>query len=125
LLRRLLRNQSIGTMLPFKGEHGWNDELAPLAPVVDYCHTEIVDHEAVKGWRLRADGSVRISCAGILATSCTQMDREIPAVLQWDGSSQYIQVLDFWTQLNKMAGKHIIYAVALYKDRQMQHGILL
>lgn len=122
LLRASFRSDSVGSMLPFSGKQGWDNYLSP---VPDNCHVDLSDHEAVKHWEVRHDGSVRIRTVGIVAMSHTPVTEYFPGVIHWNGGQEFYHSSDFWGKLAELSGTRHVYAVALYQDGPMMHGILL
>lgn len=127
------RKSSLGTMLPFTNRQGWFSGLVgpPPHPKID-----IRDHESVSTWRIAPDGSVLISSAGIAITSGDRPQQPLDGYLRWTvpttktfrvstASGGTYNGKDIHAKLAELAGKNTVYAIALYEDCHVQHGILL
>lgn len=122
LLRVSFQRKSIGSMLPFSGRHGWDNHLGS---VFDNCHVDISDHEAVKHWEVRHDGSVRIRTAGIFTMSRNPVIEDVHGFIFWNGGQESYESSALWGTLADLSGTRHVYAVALYQDGPLIHGILL
>lgn len=138
-----------GTMLPFSDITGFD-------AFVDFFSNDlnvglVTDHSSVKGWKIDADGSVRLTSAGIMASSSdAKSDKPGRFVVHWidtTGSTKESESSDLFGDHRWIANKHeesgadlptllcsiaaatgpgrIIYAVALFTDISNIRGILL
>ncbi|KAL8366068.1 hypothetical protein RB595_004717 [Gaeumannomyces hyphopodioides] len=139
--KELLRNgEGIGTMLPFTVNQGWSSGITG-----DFEHIKIapVDHESVRTWELRGDASVKITRAGILASSCASSPTETPGkglegIAGWaTGADSYVSAssghnsnIETTTDIVGLLGRiaredGVLYAVSLYGNCCAQLGVLL
>ncbi len=139
-LRTALGNREpIGSLLPFTRQNGWDSQVSGS---FDYVKINTSDHDAVSGWRIRPDGCVYISRAGIALSSMDdpsdvkyrvsvhyriEDDEGRVVYTRHDGPQgrMTMEVLDFATELRRIAGEGCAYAVALHKSSNVQHGIIL
>lgn len=129
--------RNIGSMLPFSafvrlGESAARGEGGMLDPA-----RLRKDHPAVAGWEVRPNGAVRISVAGILASSAEEYpvsSLKMSAMTWWATKDprQPPVTSDFERSLRDMARcgdkdqpPDSIYAVSLFTDFQWQYGIIL
>ncbi|KAI0454256.1 hypothetical protein F5B21DRAFT_246197 [Xylaria acuta] len=115
-----LKRDSIGSMLPFANVHGWSSGIAGSFPS---NKIDLVQHEAVLTWTPQTDGSVTIAQVGILMTSDDPINQGLVGRL--DFSRKYAANDDLSRRLKEAAGSRCVYAVALYEDCHVQHGLLL
>ncbi|KAI0169865.1 hypothetical protein GGR52DRAFT_486477 [Hypoxylon sp. FL1284] len=116
----LLDRHSLGSMLPFSRNHGRDAHMIDsfTAPNVG-----VREHEAVATWKVRSDGSVRMSQAGIFATSENPMPQGLTGAMYVRGES--VAISDFQGRLEQVAQSGCVYAVVLYGDLVVQCGLLL
>ena len=128
----------VGSMMPFTKNHGWVSSVYAAAPVSQLRRR---DHEAVAGWVIQENSSVRIRYAGILASSEDPLKNEeapIKALVttigreREEGSGSGRMMLkkdpdtDLRSKLRELAGKKsVYYAVVLSDDFGLQFGLLL
>lgn len=138
-----------GTMLPISNTTGFGAFVDFFSNALNVGL--ITDHSSVKGWRIDADGSVRLTSAGIMASSLdAKSDKPGRFVVHWirttgtmtdPGSSDLLgdhrwilnkheeSGADLATLLSSIAEAtgpgRIIYAVALFADISEIRGILL
>lgn len=120
----LIRRKVAGSMMPFTREVGWFTDRT-IQP--EGVRIESVDDPSIASWKIRADGTLKVRFAGILACSKdTNITRE--AVLAWmDHDGRHTaHTLRLGEKLGEIAGENgILYAVMLYKDHYRQYGVLL
>ncbi|KAK1675986.1 hypothetical protein BDP55DRAFT_118276 [Colletotrichum godetiae] len=133
-MRRVLkRNESGGTMLPVSKTTGW---YASISGSSDHTYIDRQDHETVAGWLVNEDASVSMRGVGIALTSddkpgSRQLSGSIDCFLPRDDEKvkpeRYTaNVKDVLATLKDLShGSRRIYAVALYQDLGVLHGVLL
>lgn len=117
-----------GSMLPFSARTGWAADRMNNGKN-DGITINIVDHEAVRHWSINAYGGLKITRAGIFASSRGKKATIAKFGIFWtmkeDSNMRRRVDTDFHAQLQEIAGHGIVYAIALYEDNGWQHGILL
>ncbi|KXH40254.1 hypothetical protein CSIM01_06431 [Colletotrichum simmondsii] len=135
-MRRVLkRNDSGGTMLPVSKTTGW---YAGISGSSDHTYLDRQDHETVADWLVNEDASVSMRAVGIVLTSDDKpgprkLSGSIDCFLPQDDvkadmeSKRYTaNVQDMLATLKDLSnGSRRIYAVALYEDLGLVHGVLL
>lgn len=121
----------LGSMMPFtRGMFG----ISRLWGSYDHLRVDPCEHPAVKSWTISADGSVRITRAGLVASSNSAPGfglRSTTPRLHADLEVSTSHVLvrdteDFVGTLRELAGDHgRIYAVCLFEDCRHPYGVLL
>ncbi|KAI0140729.1 hypothetical protein BJ166DRAFT_472864 [Pestalotiopsis sp. NC0098] len=127
-----LRRSSLGTMLPFTSKHGW---FSGIVGTPAHAKIDPIDHESVSTWKIAADGSVYLSEVGIAIKSGERPEQPVRGQLRWTVPSRKKLTKppdsgtysgdDIHAKLEELAGVNTIYAIALYEDCYVQHGILL
>lgn len=137
----LAQNTRVGSMLPFRkpGYAGLVGDWS-LLKIPDNSLVDAVDRPCVASWHICADGSVKMSRAEIIASSssndqakiravvlCTvepelreRLGSEVPGTRELSGTTP-----DLTSFLRVLAGKDRMYAVNLYSDGPYQAGIVL
>lgn len=119
----------LGSMMPFtRGEFG----LSRIWGSYDHLRIDPCEHPSVKSWTIHADGTVRITRAGLVASSHSAPgfgpSSGIPR-LHADlevSSSPVTDTEDFVGTLQELAGERgRIYAVCLFEDCSRPYGVLL
>lgn len=123
----LLRNrESRGTMLPFSKQEGWYSEVTGSPEILKI---QPKDHESVRTWAIRGDGSVEMKCVDCVFSTSNDPHRKAPpkavraTVQVASGTESYEDVAAYLEQIAAEDG--VVYGVALYEDCYRQHGILL
>lgn len=121
----------IGSMMPFGKIHGWTSKVYAAITISSIAR---IDHESVASWTILENGSVRMSSAGILASSKRVSEDEKPieafvVVAKAVGDEVERQVdkqVDLREKLRELAGEEAVYyAVTLSHDFGTQYGIIL
>lgn len=126
----------LGTMLPFRKPGSYQSWMA--GDLLEFPHTDMVDHPSVSSWHICKDGSVRILKAGILlssAQSAGEMDKinanvYCSEVLRKRLMSEFQGTegntdLDLAAALRVLAGNDRAYAVTLYTEGISHYGVIL
>ena len=117
----LLMGQSFGSMLPFSDglNRGSITSMTNSAEVYE-------DHESVKSFLVRRDGSVRIRRAGIVSFSVTQSSLEIPATIVLnEGEKVFLLDVELSSWLQERPSKQSWFAVALIRSTAYLRGVIL
>ncbi|KAK8051730.1 hypothetical protein PG993_003115 [Apiospora rasikravindrae] len=128
----LRKRKSIGTMLPFTDKQGWYSGVLGNA---EHTIVQAVDHSSVVDWRICEDGSVSMRSIGYVCSS--SQDSGGTATRKDIEASIYVWCNGLPTQgpdrsdnlaayLDSVAGMDgVVYAVQLYENCHLQHGVLL
>ncbi|KAI0549193.1 hypothetical protein F4679DRAFT_276384 [Xylaria curta] len=119
----LLRRKSSGSMMPFSSPRiGNKTNLA----VVEGVLIEAIDHPSIATWKIRADGSIRVRFAGVLASTFEEGVPDVEAHLTYDnGAIQATRTRNIMGKLQDIGGVNPVFAVALFRDHTRQFGVLL
>ena len=115
-----------GSMLPFSARKGWfTDRMV----TEDQIKINVVEREAVRGWHINADGSFRMTMAGIFASSRDKTAANVRAHVAWrikeEPRAVFRTSTDLHRRLQETAGNGVVYTISLYEGIGWQHGILL
>lgn len=128
--------EHIGSMLPFSGFTRLGDRAArSQGDMLDPARLR-KDHPAVAGWEVLPNGAVRMSTAGIMASSEEYhvLPAKMTGMAWWAGQDprQSPGTSDFLRSLRDIAcgdddskAADVVYAVALFTDLRWQYGVLL
>lgn len=125
-----------GSMLPFSGFTRSGDRAARSQGAMLDPDRLRKDHPAVEGWQVLPNGAVRISMAGIMASSEEYhvSSTKMSGMAWWAGQDpgQPPETSDFILSLRGIAcvgddskAADVVYAVALFTDFRWQYGLLL
>lgn len=121
----------VGSMMPFSKVHGW---ASPVYAAITISSIARQDHESVAGWTIMQNGSVRMSSAGVLASSKRTALGEKPiqafVVVAKTANGEVERDVDgdvdLREKLRELAGDDSsYYAVTLSHDFGTQYGIIL
>lgn len=129
LLRVAVRNECEGSMLPFVKLQGWYSNTNAL---FNHAFIDVMDHDCVSSWTINENGSVAMRSVGVAMTSQDEPTADkVGGVLRCaaveDGKKAEVhRTGDMLETLKSLTyGSRCIYAVALYKDCLLLHGVLL
>ncbi|KUI73831.1 hypothetical protein VM1G_09430 [Cytospora mali] len=127
--RHLITRSGVGSMLPFLGRRDWSARIMASRTIDSEGSNllDVINHESVAGWEICTNGAVKVSSAGILASSEKQSDGlNIKTLFEWDEDLDGMNSTDdFGEKLKELAREGIVYAVSLYEDHNFQYGNLL
>lgn len=122
----------LGSLLPFTDEESG---LLTTSGSHDHLRVKPCDHSSGKSWTIRQDGSVRMACASVVASSAStpgpgtgvglpRLYAELVTSVSEAGSHSATE--DLVGTLQELAGEQgHIYAVYLYEDCEHSYGVLL
>ncbi|KAG8411418.1 hypothetical protein J3458_015479 [Metarhizium acridum] len=129
-----MRAEFEGSMLPFSNSEGWFNNVNVL---YNPAFVDKTDHEAVSTWTINEDASVTMRSAGVSMTSHDEPAAQkvaglvigIPQLGAGKEARSFGQTHgteDMLASLKSISyGSRCIYAVALYEDSCLLHGVLL
>lgn len=131
LLRSSMTGKGIGSMLPFAPGYYRGSVLSMNS--VNYTTG---DHPDIATWQIQRNGFVKVSRAGIVATSSRFLPRRLQRraanvvgvqawVIDCHRESSAITQTDLHSWLNRQSKLYQWYAVSLCRDSIMQSGIIL
>ena len=123
--RRLHLERPCASMLPFFKAQMWANGRYG-APNVG--RIGVLEHPAVATWLIEADGTVRMRSAGILTCTHDITQPALSGSIFWFGEGAGEEdgpTDDFCESLKRIASGRLVYAVELYKDGLVHHGVLL
>ena len=117
-------------MLPFVKSQGWHSNNNFL---FNHAFIDRMDHESVSSWTVNENGSVAMRSVGVVMTSQDELTAHKVgglvhcAPVEDSGKRQKAQRTGDMLETLKslMYGSRCIYAVALYEDCLLLHGVLL
>ena len=115
------KNRSTGSMLPFSIP---GNSPSVVAMASEGGHTE--DHPSVQNWCVKNNGNVKITSAGILASSEISSVSQVRAWLAMtDGRTNDFGEEELSPWLHQQSKRYLWFAIAVFRDTTTLNGLIL